>query len=173
MKSIEYRSKLFFLFVAWWAFWAYQPKYFSDWALENVLTVLFLAILILTRNAFRLSSVSYTVLFVFLLLHTIGGHYTYAEVPYEEWTAVFSFSINDIFGFTRNHFDRLVHFLFGFLFAYPMREFFMRIASTQGAWNYYLPVELVMSGSMLFELFEWMAAEVFGGDLGMAYLGTQ
>ena len=173
MKSIEYRSKLFFLFVAWWAFWAYQPKYFSDWALENVLTVLFLAILILTRNAFRLSSVSYTVLFVFLLLHTIGGHYTYAEVPYEEWTAVLSFSINDIFGFTRNHFDRLVHFLFGFLFAYPMREFFMRIASTKGAWNYYLPVELVMSGSMLFELFEWLAAVVFGGDLGMAYLGTQ
>ena len=131
MKSIEYRSKLFFLFVAWWVFWAYRPHYFSDWALENVLTILFLAILILTRNAFRLSSVSYTVLFVFLLLHTIGGHYTYAEVPYEEWTAVFSFSINDIFGFTRNHFDRLVHFLFGFLFAYPMREFFMRIASTR------------------------------------------
>lgn len=173
MKSVEYRSKLFFLFVAWWAFWAYQPHYFSDWALENVLTICFLAILILTRNAFRLSNISYTVLFLFLLLHTIGGHYTYAEVPYEEWTAVFSFSINDFFGFTRNHFDRLVHFLFGFLFAYPMREFFMRVATTQGAWNYYLPVELVMSGSMLFELFEWAAAVVFGGDLGMAYLGTQ
>ena len=173
MKRIEYRSKLLLIFCVWFAFWAYKPHFFSDWALENVLTTLFVALLILTRNAFRLSSISYTVLFVFLLLHTIGAHYTYAEVPYEEWTATFGFSINELFGFTRNHFDRLVHFLFGLLYAYPMREFFMRIANTRGAWSYYLPVELVMSMSMLFELFEWAAAVVFGGPLGMAYLGTQ
>jgi len=49
----------------------------------------------------------------------------------------------------------------------------MRIALSKGAWSYYLPVELVMSLSMLYELIEWAAAEIVGGDLGMAYLGTQ
>lgn len=173
MHKLEYRTKLLIVFTAWWLAWAYKPWHFSDWVLENILTVLFVGTLILTRNRFRLSSVSYTVLFIFLCLHTIGSHYTYADVPYEQWTATLGFSINDLFGFTRNHFDRLVHFLFGFLFYYPMREFFMRIALSKGAWSYYLPVELVMSLSMLYELIEWAAAIVVGGDLGMAYLGTQ
>jgi putative membrane protein len=173
MRRIEYRTRLLILFALWWLFWAYRPWYFSDWVLENFLTVAFVALLVATRNAFRLSKVSYTVLFIFLCLHTVGSHYTYAEVPYEAWTGALGFSINDLFGFGRNHFDRLVHFLFGLLFAYPMREFFMRIAGTKGAWSYYLPVELVMSLSMLYELVEWGAAQAVGGELGMAYLGTQ
>lgn len=173
MHKLEYRTRLLILFAAWWLAWAYRPWNFSDWVLENLLTVAFVAFLIGTRHAFRLSNVSYTVLFVFLLLHTIGSHYTYADVPYEQWTAALGFSINDLCGFERNHFDRLVHFLFGFLFAYPMRELFVRVARTRGAWSYYLPVELVMSLSMLYELIEWAAAEIVGGELGMAYLGTQ
>jgi putative membrane protein len=173
MRRLEYRIWLLIVFALWWLAWAYKPWHFSDWVLENLLTVAFVALLVATRNAFRLSSVSYTVLFIFLCLHTIGSHYTYADVPYEKWTAALGFSINDLFGFGRNHFDRLVHFLFGLLFAYPVREFFMRIAGTKGAWSYYLPVELVMSLSMLYELVEWGAANVVGGELGMAYLGTQ
>src|SRR5690606_33105383 len=110
---------------------------------------------------------------LFMCFHTVGTHYTYADVPYERWTAALGFSINDLFGFQRNHFDRLVHFLFGFLLCYPVREVFMRIVQAQGAWSYYLPVELVMSLSMLYELIEWAVAEIFGGELGMAYLGTQ
>jgi len=173
MRKVEYRTRLLLLFGIWWVVWAYRPWNFSDWVLENLLTVAFVALLIGTRHVFRLSNVSYTELFLFLLLHTIGSHYTYADVPYEKWTAALGFSINDLFGFERNHFDRLVHFLFGFLFAYPMRELFVRVAHTRGAWSYYLPVELVMSLSMLYELIEWVAAEAVGGELGMAYLGTQ
>jgi len=173
MGKLEYRTRLLILFGLWWAAWAYHPWNFSDWVLENILSVALVALLVGTRNVFRLSNVSYTVLFVFMLLHTIGAHYTYADVPYERWTAALGFSINDSFDFHRNHFDRLVHFLFGFLFAYPMRELFMRVARSRGAWSYYLPVELVMSLSMLYELIEWAAAEIVGGDLGMAYLGTQ
>jgi len=173
MPKLEYRTKLLIAFAIWWLAWAYKPWHVSDWVLENILTVVFVALLTFTRHAFRLSNVSYTVLFIFLCLHTIGSHYTYAEVPYEAWTARLGFSANEIFGFERNHFDRLVHFLFGFLFVYPMREFFMRIAGTRGAWSYYLPVELVMAMSMLYELIEWAASNVVGGELGMAYLGTQ
>lgn len=171
--QFELRTKLLVVFSVWWLFWAYQPSHFSDWLLENVLTAIFIVVLAITRNRFRFSNVSYFLIFVFLCLHTIGSHYTYAEVPYERWTSVLGFSLNKLFGFERNQFDRLVHFLFGFLLCYPVRETFMRIVQAKGAWSYYLPVELVMSLSMLYELIEWLVAEVFGGELGMAYLGTQ
>ena len=173
LSKLEYRTKLLLLFAIWWTIWAYRPWFFSDWIIENLLTVAFIAYFIISRHSFRLSNLSYTLLFIFMCLHTIGSHYTYAEVPYEKWTAALGFSINELFGFTRNHFDRLVHFLFGFLLAYPMRELFMRVAGARGAWSYYLPVELIMSLSMLYELIEWAVAGVVGGDLGMAYLGTQ
>lgn len=171
--KMEFRTKLLIAFVIWWSIWAYGPSHFSDWVLENVLTVASVLFLIITRNRFRFSNVSYFLMFVFLCLHTIGSHYTYAEVPYENWTKALGFSINGWFGFERNNFDRLVHFLFGFLLCYPVRETFMRIVQAKGAWSYYLPIELVMSLSMLYELIEWLVAELFGGELGMAYLGTQ
>jgi putative membrane protein len=47
------------------------------------------------------------------------------------------------------------------------------VADVRGVWGYYLPLDVTMATSMLFELFEWGAAELFGGDLGVAYLGTQ
>jgi putative membrane protein len=171
--SLEFRTKLLIAFAVWWIIWAYKPVHFSDWVLENVLTLAFVLLLVLTRNSFRLSNVSYSLIFVFLCLHTIGSHYTYAEVPYDSWSRSLGFSVNELLGFERNQFDRLVHFLFGFLLCYPVREAFMRIVHAKGAWSYYLPLELVMSLSMLYELIEWLVAMTFGGDLGMAYLGTQ
>jgi len=109
-----------------------------------------------------------------MCLHEIGAHYTYAKVPYDHFFIVtFGFSLNDFMGFERNHFDRLVHFLFGVLLAYPVREVYCRIADSKGFWAYFFPLELTMAASMSFELFEWGAAEFFGGDLGIAYLGTQ
>jgi putative membrane protein len=76
-------------------------------------------------------------------------------------------------GWERNNFNRIVHFSYGLLLAYPMREVYFRIARTFGFWGYFLPLDFTMSTSMLFELFEWMAVGVFGGDLGVAYSGTQ
>ena len=73
----------------------------------------------------------------------------------------------------RNHFDRLVHLAYGLLLAYPIREMFLRIGNVRGFWGYFLPLDLTMSTSMLYELIEWGAAEAVGGDLGAAYLGTQ
>ena len=84
-----------------------------------------------------------------------------------------SASINEVLGLERNHFDRLVHFSYGLLMAYPMRELFLRVADARGFWGYFLPLDLTLSTSALFELFEWVAAELFGGDLGVAYLGSQ
>ncbi|MBV35566.1 MAG: hypothetical protein CMP47_08935 [Rickettsiales bacterium] len=153
---------------------AIDPHDRADWALENVLTILFVVALVSTYKFFPLSKISYSCIFIFLCLHEVGSHYTYANVPYNEWTkAVFGSELNSWFGWERNHFDRLVHFLYGLLFAYPIREVFIRVANVKGFWGYFLPLDLTMSSSMLFELIEWGAAEYFGGDLGVAYLGTQ
>jgi hypothetical protein len=87
--------------------------------------------------------------------------------------AVLGRTFNSIAGWERNNFDRLVHFAYGLLLAYPIREVFLRVADVRGFWGYFLPLDLTMSTSMIFELLEWAAAAVFGGDLGQAYLGTQ
>ena len=74
---------------------------------------------------------------------------------------------------TRNHYDRIVHFSFGFLLAYPIRELTIRISDAKGFWSFWFPVEFVLAFSAVYELLEWLIAVMFGGDLGIAYLGTQ
>ena len=142
--------------------------------LENALVAVAAPILIFTYRYFRFSRTSYTLIFIFFCLHEVGAHYTYAKVPYDAWAqALTGHTLGSLFGTTRNHFDRLGHFAFGLLLSYPMREIFVRVAEARGFWSYYLPLDMTMAFSMAFELFEWVAAEVFGGDLGVAYLGTQ
>jgi len=150
------------------------PVHRGDWMLENGLAAAGLLLLTLTWRVFPLSRISYALIFVFLALHEVGAHYTYAEVPYDRWfEALTGRGLNERLGLERNHYDRLVHFSYGFLLAYPVRELFVRVADARGFWGYALPLDVVMSTSMLYELLEWGAAEVFGGDLGQAYLGTQ
>lgn len=162
------------IFLVWAVALGIAPLYRADWMLENVLTVAALILLLSTRKSLPLSRLSYTLIFSFLCLHEVGSHYTYAEVPYDRWwRAAFGYSLNEALGFERNHFDRLVHFLHGLLLAYPLRELFIRVAWVKGFWSYFLPLDVTMSTAMLYELVEWLAAEAFGGELGMAYLGTQ
>ena len=165
MSRKAYLWTLGILYLIWWVLMAIKPKHFDDWVLENVLVVLAVGVLVFTYKAFPLSRVSYTCIFIFLVLHALGAHYTYADVPYQQWVPSLAGG--------RNHFDRLVHFSYGLLLAYPIREMFLRIGNVRGFWGYFLPLDLTMSTSMLYELIEWAAAEVVGGDLGALYLGTQ
>ncbi len=170
----RYVGVLAAIFAVVWLALAIDPHDRADWALENALVVVAAAALIASYRRFRLSRISYTLIFVFLCLHEIGAHYTYAQVPYDVWfERATGRTFNSLLGWERNHFDRLVHFLYGLLLAYPIREVFLRVANARGFWGYFLPLDLTMSTSMIFELFEWGAAEFFGGDLGIAYLGTQ
>lgn len=162
------------LFAAVWIALAIAPRYRDDWALENTLVTVLVAALAASYRRLPLSRISYTLIFVYLCLHEVGAHYTYAEVPYDLWTdRLFGRPFNELMGWERNHFDRLVHFSYGLLLAYPLRELFLRIADVRGFWGYFLPLDFTMSTSMIFELFEWGAAEMFGGELGAAYLGLQ
>lgn len=162
------------VFAILWTVLAIDPWYRQDWALENVLVVAFAVCVIMSYKRLILSRVSYTLIFLFLCLHEVGAHYTYAQVPYDAWfEALGGVTLNSLLGWERNNFDRVAHFAYGLLLAYPVREIFLRVAGVRGFWGYFLPLDLTMSRSMMFELFEWAAAEVFGGDLGQAYLGTQ
>lgn len=162
------------LFGALWIALAIEPRYRDDWALENVLVAALVVAIAASHRRLILSRISYTLIFLFLCVHEVGAYYTYAEVPYDAWIEALSgSSLNDAMGWERNHFDRLAHFLYGLLMAYPLREFFLRVADARGFWGYFLPLDVTMSTSALFELFEWAAAEAFGGELGAAYLGTQ
>lgn len=170
----RYPVLLFWLLVAITVLLGISPHDRADWLLENALLFLGVAFLIATRRKLPLSRVSYTLIFLFMCLHSIGAHYTYSLVPYDAWfEALTGRTLSSLTGATRNHYDRLVHFAYGLLLAYPIREIFLRVADVRGFWGYYLPLDVTMATSMLYELIEWGAAEVLGGELGTAYLGTQ
>ena len=157
---------LFVFYVFIWIILSINVTHFEDWKLENYLTIPFLILLFVIYRWFRLSNISYGLIFVYMILHIIGTHYTYSEVPFGYW-------MSSLFDVSRNHYDRIVHFSFGFLLAYPLREIFFRIGKSRGFWGIYIPVEFVLAFSAIYELLEWWIAVLFGGDLGVAYLGTQ
>jgi putative membrane protein len=174
MRHGPYVAILASLLGGLWVALAIAPVSRHDWALENALLVVFVAALAASWRRFPLSRVSYTLIFLFLCLHTVGAHFTYSLVPYDEWwRRLTGQSLNALLGWERNNFDRVVHFSYGLLLAYPVRELLLRVASVKGFWGYFLPLDLTMSTSALYELIEWGAAEVFGGELGATFLGTQ
>jgi len=153
---------------------AIAPHDRKDWLLENALVMLLVGFMVGTYRKFTLSRISYFLIFVFLSLHLIGAHYTYSLVPYDDWfRAITGSSLDELLGWERNNFDRVVHFSYGLLLAYPVREVFLRVARLRGFWGYFFPLDITMSTSMLYELIEWGAAVFFGGELGQAFLGTQ
>jgi putative membrane protein len=161
-------------FTVLWVILAIDPVSRTTWMLENALLVAGVAFLALTWRWLPLSRLSYTMIFLFLCLHAVGAHYTYSLVPYDDgFRALTGHGLNELLGWDRNHFDRLVHLLYGLLLAYPIREVFLRIVEVKGFWGYFLPMDLTLSTSAMYELIEWWAAMRFGGDLGMHYLGTQ
>jgi len=162
----RFTAILLFAFIFNWMVLAFNVNYFDDWVMENVLNVPFIILLYIAHKWFRFSNLSYGLIFAYMMLNIFGSHYTYSEVPFGFW-------MQDAFDMVRNHYDRIVHFSFGFLLAYPIREIINRISSTKGFWGYWFPVEFVFAFSAIYELLEWFIAVFFGGDLGVAYLGSQ
>jgi putative membrane protein len=138
----------------------------KDWLLENLLAVSTVVVLIGTYRRFAFSDVSYILITVFMILHAIGAHYTYAKVPFGFW-------MKDVFDLSRNHFDRIVHFAFGFLLAYPAYELFLRAAKVRRGWALFMATITVISLSGAFEVVESWVAQIVSPELGDAYLGTQ
>jgi putative membrane protein len=163
------------LYAVVWTLCAIRPLYPSDWLLENVLVFVFLPIIVVQYRRGPVSTFAYLCLFLFFCLHSIGSHYTYANVPYDRWFASLTGrTFNSLMGWERNHYDRLVHFTYGLLCTPIWCELLWRAnPGLRGFWRWLLPLTFMVSHSALYELIEWAAALVFGGELGQAYLGTQ
>ncbi len=146
----------------------------ATWLLENMMTLFFAIFVFFQQRRHPFSAASWWMIFGFGTLHVIGSHYTYSLVPYNDWSnAVMGVRLNDLLGWERNHFDRLVHLFYGLLLFLPIREVMNNRAGLQGNAASYFTLEFVMASSLIYELVEWGAAVTFGGDVGMAYLGTQ
>ncbi|MCC6558888.1 MAG: DUF2238 domain-containing protein [Polyangiaceae bacterium] len=147
-------------FLALWTFVAIAPAYRLVWALENFLTVLLVAVLVVTYRRFRLSRRAYVQVTLFLALHTLATRSSYAEAPIGAW-------IRDALGLDRNPYDRIAHFAFGLLMLRPLRELASR-SGARAAARFEIAVALLAVGSaaMVYELLEWGVAALAVTKLG-------
>lgn len=138
----------------------------SNWLLENTLTVLSLIFLISTFKKYQFSDLTYLFICIYLCMHVYGSKYTYAENP-------LGYYLQDLLHTSRNQYDRIVHFSFGFLLAYPIRELFIQWLKYPKSAAWITPIEITLSIGGIYELIEWAVADIFFTEQGAAYLGTQ
>jgi len=167
-KKENYPKVLLFLFVILWIVIAIAPKYRGVWIAENILPVLFIIFLILTYNKFRFSNFNYSMLFLFLVLHTIGSYYSYAEMP------LFNL-IKELFNLSRNHYDRVIHFLFGLIFFFPVYGFIHKKLKIKLSWAFLLAFFVIVALKGIFEVIEWLLVLVTRENVTIVtnYLGMQ
>jgi len=154
---------VFFLVLAWSAI---NPKEYFTWFLEVFPALIALVVLILTFKKFRLTNLAYTLILIHSIILMVGGHYTYAEVPLGDWAREF-------FGMERNNYDKVGHFAQGFIPALIAREILIRkkVVNTKG-WRNFFIVCICVFVSAIYELIEWLAAEL-SGTAAEAFLGSQ
>lgn len=165
LKKITFPIVLLVCYLTMWAFLAYEPYSRDIWFAENTPVILIVCILIFTYPKYKFSNGSYLMMAIFIFMHTIGGHYTFARVPFD--------FVNDLFGFERNNYDRFAHFSVGF-YAYPIIEFIKdKKISASTLFAYLFAIFAIMSVAAAYEIIEWWFAVIFGGDNGMLFLGSQ
>jgi putative membrane protein len=164
----EYPKILLGIYFVIWVWLAISPRYRAIWIDENILTVLFVGLLVFSYRKFRFSNTSYSLFFIFMVLHSIGGHYSYSENPLFDL-------LKDQYDLSRNYYDRLVHFLFGVLFFIPVYEILVRIFRVPKGWRaLMLGFFVIASFKGLFELIEYGYVWVRADPLNVTnYLGEQ
>lgn len=146
----------------------------SDFILHHIATVVFIAWLVKYHQRLGLDDVSFVMIFVFVALHIVGARYLYSNVPYNEWSeSLLGFNLNEFFGFERNHFDRVIHFLFGFLFQRPVRQILDRWIDTRGWILTLLAIVTIGSMGAIYEVIEWGIAATLSPETAENYNGQQ
>jgi len=145
---------------------AIRPHDYFTWFLEVVPAIVAAIILFFTRKRFPLTPLLYTLVAIHMCVLFVGGHYTYAEVPLFNW-------IRDAFHQSRNNYDKVGHFLQGFVPAIVAREVMIRrkVLNRRG-WIPFLVVCICLAISAAYELFEWSVAAATG-TAADAFLGSQ
>jgi len=151
-----------------------EPHDRAGWLLESIVPAALLLGLGVAWHWCRLSPVAYVAILVLIGIHELGAHFTYAEVPYDDWVKrLTGHSLDTALGWQRNQYDRLVHFSYGLLIILPIREALYRLTPLRGAWLAFVALTLVLATSSLYELIEWLGGEYLGNDQARAFLATQ
>ena len=154
---------IFFAVLIWSAI---DPHDYPTWILETLPALIALFVMAMTRRTFPLTPLLYVLILLHSILLMVGAHYTYAEVPLFDW-------ISEMLGHTRNNFDKLGHFMQGFVPAIAAREILIRKQVVNGrSWLHVIVVAVSLAISAFYELLEWLVAEIMGGG-AEAFLGTQ
>jgi putative membrane protein len=154
------------VYASFWMYMAITPYNRFDWVLENLLIWITLLVLIITYRWFSFHNVSYVLIALFLSLHTLGAHYSYSIAPLDE-------ALKAVFGFHRDNYDRIVHFSFGLLLAYPVREFAVRVMRIKVSWAYFQSSVIIVAAGAFYELIEMWVAMIVAPDIGSMFLGSQ
>ncbi len=164
------RNKLTLLLTAllliYWIYGWFNCIDLQDWIIENLLVVICLAILVVSRKWHRLSDLSYLCIFLFIMLHLYGAFYAYTQNALGGW-------LQNRFNLWRNPYDRIVHFSFGLLMAYPFREILINRFKVSARASWLLPVEVAFTLGTIFELIEWGVSVVTTKETGETYVATQ
>lgn len=168
MNKDLYVKILLIIYLVFFVILAIDPRYRLIWAYESLLSAILVIGLILTYKKFKFSYLSYTLIFVYLIFHTIGSHYTYSEMP------LFDLIKND-FGFQRNNYDRVVHFLFGFSFYFALYDIINKnIKGIKNFWKYLLAFLIIVSLNGIYEIIEYLSLVVTQSNLVEGnFLGMQ
>jgi len=164
MRTIEFPHILAVVYVIFFILLGIEPVSRDVWVAEVIPVVIVFALLVATYPHFRFTSLAYGLMAFWIFWHTIGGHYTFANVP-------FGF-VTDFFGFERNHFDRIGHLSVGF-YAYPLMEWVTRKRWCGPVLASFLGIFFIMSIAAGYEIVEWWFAVVVGGGAGIEFLGSQ
>ncbi len=170
----RFRQWVVLAYGIFWAGLAISPVNRADWALENLLVLLLVVGLSMSGRWRTLSLLSFLSIVAFLSLHAVGAHYTYSLVPYQRWAEMLAGeAVTDWFGEARNHYDRVVHFAYGLLLTGPIREVLGVGVGLRAIGYFFVPAMMILGFSAAYEIAEWCAAELFGAELGIAYVGAQ
>ena len=154
---------IFLLMLAWSA---WQPHDYPTWWLEVLPALLALVILAATRSRFPLTPLACWLILAHCIVLMVGGHYTYAEVPLGDW-------LMEMTGGQRNNYDKLGHFMQGFVPAIVAREILIRnhVLARRG-WLSLFVVSICLAFSAFYELVEWWVA-LLSSEAAESFLGTQ
>lgn len=151
-----------------------HPIYPDEMYLQHSVTLLVAGLLIYTTIRNNLSNKSFLLIAGFMICHIIGARWIYSYVPYDQWIkSLTGFSINSYFGFQRNQYDRLIHFLFGFMIIIPLREIYSRWINCPRRLAMLLAFLSILSMSMIYEVFEWSISMFLSPEDAEAYNGQQ
>lgn len=142
--------------------------------LQHIPTMLLLIASPWLLRRWPISTPALACIIAFMMLHTLGGRYAYSNVPYDDWMrALTDASLSDSFGWTRNHYDRLVHFGFGALSVVPVAEVARRWGGLGSRGAALAVLGWVLGLSCLYEIFEWLLTIVAAGETADRYNGQQ